>query len=97
MAWRTEIRQPVIRALGALRASGLLSRRGLILAYTSMYTELPKHARRFQTTRYAQDPNCFLYPVSFLDKGAWQRFAFYVNDTETPGVLVVEDVDRRPK
>jgi hypothetical protein len=97
MAWRTKVRGPVSRALGALLASGQLSRRGLLTAYSMMYTELPKHARRFQNSRYAHDTDCFLYPVSFLDKGAWQRFIFYVNDVVTPGVLVVEDVARKPK
>lgn len=96
MAWRTKVRGPAVRALGALRASGRLSRRGLIRAYDSLYAELPRHARRFQNSRYAHDPNCFLYPVSFLDKGAWQRFTFYVNDVVTPGLLVVEDVDYKP-
>lgn len=97
MAWRTKILEPVRQTLNALGASDQLSRRGLIRAHNAVRLELPKHARRFQATRYAYDPNCFLYPVSFRDKGEWRRFVFYVNDVREPGSLVVEDVEYKPK
>lgn len=97
MAWRTKILKSVSQTLNALRASDQLSRRGLILAYNAVRLELPKHARRFQPARYAYDPDCFLYPVSFRDKGAWRRFIFYVNDAVEPGSLVVEDMEYKPK
>jgi hypothetical protein len=96
MAWRTKILEPVIQKLNALRASDQLSRRGLILAYNAVRLELLKHARRFQATRYVYDPNCFVYPISFRDRGEWRRFDFYVNDVVEPGLLVAEDVDCNP-
>jgi hypothetical protein len=97
MAWRTKILEPVNQKLNALRASDQLSRRGLILAYNAVRLELPKHARRLQGIRYAHDAECFLYPISFRDKGEWRRFVFYVNDIVEPGLLVAEDVDCNPK
>ena len=97
MSWRIKIRKPVSRTLNSLRASDQLSRRGLLRAYNAVRLELPRHARRFQATRYAYDPDCFLYSVSFRDKGAWRRFVFYVNDAVEPGSLVVEDVEYKPK
>lgn len=93
MGWRTKIREPVRRKLNALRASGQLSRRGLIRAYNAARIDLPKHARRFQAARYAHDPDYFTYPVGFMDQGEWRRFVFYVNDAIESGLLVVEDVD----
>ena len=97
MGWRTQIREPVCQTLNALCASDRLSRRGLVRAYNSVRLELPKHARRFQAARYVHDPDCFLYPVSFRDKGVWRRFLFYVNDAVEPGLLVVEDVEHKLK
>ena len=97
MAWRTIIRKPVSQTLNALCASDQLSRRGLIRAYNSVRLELPKHARRFQATRYAHDPDCFLYMVGFRDRAVWHAFLFYVNDIAKPGLLVVEDVEYMAK
>jgi hypothetical protein len=97
MAWRTKIQKPVSQILNALTASGQLSRRGMIRAYNAVRLELPKHARRFQTTRYVHDPDCFLYTVNFPDKGVWLRLLFYVNDVVEPGTLVAEDVVYNPK
>jgi hypothetical protein len=93
MNWRVRVEPAVRTALNALASSGALSRRGLLLTYNSLWLELPHRARLFGQTRDPVDPDYFAYHVRFWDRGAKREFTFHVNDSATPGLLFVEDVD----
>jgi hypothetical protein len=90
MGWRVQILPAVAAAINDLSASGKLSRKGMLQAYNAVRLLLPVHARHYQQMRYAADPDCFTYLVGFLDRGVWHRFTFHVNDSDAPGLLMVE-------
>jgi hypothetical protein len=92
MGWRVRILPAVRAAINGLTASGILSRSGMLRAYNAVRIQLPLRARHYRQTRDAADPDCFSYPVGFLDRGVWHRFTFRVNDSATPGLLVVESM-----
>jgi hypothetical protein len=97
MGWTVDVRRPVCQAINSLRASGALSRRGLVWAYAAVRIVLPRKSRFYQPDRAAHAPDCFVYWVGFWDRGVWHRFTFIVNDSLQPGVLVVEEMRHKAR
>ena len=93
MAWRIRILPNVRREINGLHTSGAISRKEWIDVFNALHIELPFRARHLRGNRYAADPDCFRYVVRFRRRGGWDRYKFYVRDTLSPGLLVVEDVD----
>lgn len=95
MGWRVEIDPRVRQGVNALCFSGALSRAGMILAYNSLWLELPRQARRARQNRDPADPNYFRYPVRVYDGGVWHHFTFAVQDKAERNLLYVDDLTHK--
>jgi hypothetical protein len=90
--WRVELGSRVKDGINGLCSSGELSRTGMLLAYNSLWLELPRQARYVQNRRDPIDPDYFLYKVRVRDRGVWHHFTFSVQDKVEGGLLYVADL-----